>query len=82
MWDQACETDHSPLPLCNPDVLGTDLREVLVESPAWVFTANLGAVEYIPMPLGQLDPEFAARVEIAWLVASYRRHRGESRLGR
>jgi hypothetical protein len=34
------------------------------------------------VPLGQLDPEPAARLEIARLVASYLRHAGESRLER
>jgi hypothetical protein len=55
---------------------------VLVEGAAGVVSTDLRGVEDIAMPLGQLNPEPAARLEIARLVASYRRHAGESRLGR
>ena len=62
--NQPGEADHASLDLCHPDVLCTDLCKVLVEGTAGVVATDLGRVEDVPMPLGQLHPKPAARVEI------------------
>ena len=72
--NQPCEPDRTSADLCDPDVLCADLREVLVEGAARVVSTDLRGVEDVAMPLGQLRPELAARLQIARLVASDRRH--------
>ena len=63
--DQPREAHHLLLELGHPQVLGPDLRQVLVEAASRVVAADLRAVEDPPVPLGQL-PQPPARLGVAW----------------
>ena len=69
LGDHADERDDRAVVLGHPDVAGPDAVEVLVEASARIVTADLGGVVDVAMPLGQLDPERPAGIEVGVAVA-------------
>jgi hypothetical protein len=74
LGDQPRQADHVPVDLGDPEVLSADLAEMFVKSPTGITAADLRRVEDVAVPLGQLHPEFPARLQIPGLVASNPRH--------